>query len=417
MWSSIRSLYSFSWLALVLSGFCSGSAFADYWSWCSLGGGCAHLSPAAACEATREYGGWVSVGGVTVYVPPAASVCSIERTVAAGGGFFNYSVSTQNNTGACPVGSSADTSGGFTTCVPLSPCPVAGSSAIPSGQIGYGESALGSNPLYGVLCDSNQCQIKIGAATTIPIGGGAQANYISQATYTGDRATGVCPLIVTAPTPKDPTLPKPIDTVTPGASTPDGVPGSQVDCPSGSAFGQVNGVNVCSPPGSQQGYAPDTTTTTNNGIEGSSTKDVVKTVGEDGSVTTTTTTHSTFGGNSSTTTTTSNNGGLNGLNGADGKGAEPLDFGPAPSAESGDAPTLPGLGPGAGADGAGGAAKTLTIGSHFTGSGACIADRSVTVLGVTVTVPLSQLCPWFDVMYKVVSLMAVFAAMRILVMS
>lgn len=429
MWSSIRFPSLFLWLALALGGFYFADAHAALTTFTNASTACGKVGlgnkrllidnfdgnkvklfwVASTCSEIAEVGisPWGSRGSCTAF--PVQEPCSSYPLIAVD--------ITQSSPASCPTGTTEDVDG---QCIAEMPCPPAGSSAIPSGQVGYGESAAGTNPTLGVICGANQCGIKINQATSIPIGGGLQANYISNASYTGSKVTGACPLVVLAPTPNDPSLPKPLDTVTPDASTPDGVPASQSDCPAGSAFGQVNGVNVCSPPGSQQGYVPDTTTTTNNGIEGSSTKDVVKTVGEDGSVTTTTTTNSTIGGNSSSTTTTSNNGGSNGLNGADGadgKDADPIDFGPAPSAESGDAPTVPGLDPGGGADGAGGVAKTLSIGNHFTGSGSCIADRSVTVLGVTVTVPLSELCPWFDVMYKVVSLMAVFAAMRILVMS
>lgn len=293
-----------------------------------------------------------------------------------------------------------------------------GTSAIPSGKVAYGENAIGTSPSTARMCDADLCVIKINQATTIPIGGGLQANYITNGTFTGEQATGPsnCPITVTANTPKDPSLPKPIDTVTPAADTPDGVPLLPTDCPPGSAFGTVNGVNVCSPSGSEIAYQPSTTTQNNNGTTTESTTQKSDTVNDDGSVTTTTTTTATSNGASSTTTTSSTNG-RDGLDGKDGKGIDSIDLGVAPAAESGDVPAIPGIAPGTGQDGAGQAERTFTVGTHFSGSGSCIADRSVTVLGVTVTVPLSELCPWFDIMYKVVSIMATFAALRILVMA
>ncbi|MEO5355319.1 MAG: hypothetical protein H7835_19195, partial [Magnetococcus sp. XQGC-1] len=320
--------------------------------------------------------------------------------------------------GACPSGYTENPTTHL--CEAVIPCPTAGTSAIPSGQIGYGESAEGTNPVNAVLCGANQCGITIQQATAIPIGDGKQGNYIQQATYTGNKVTGVCPLIVIAPTPKDPTLPKPIDTVTPDANTPDGVPQKGEDCPPGSAFGQVNGVNVCSPSGSKISYVPETTTQTNNGQTTTSTVSKTSEVLPDGSIKTTSTITTSAGGVGSVTTTTKNTGGPSGLDGRDGKdgdGIDGIDLGPAPSAESANPVNfLPGPGPGQ--DGAGQAARTFTVQPKITGgSSACIADRSVTAMGVTVTIPLSALCPWFAVMYNLVSAFAVFSALRILVMS
>jgi hypothetical protein len=240
-----------------------------------------------------------------------------------------------------------------------------------------------------------------------------QANYITQATYTGQRITGSCPLIVTAPSPTDPTLPNPIDDVTPAADTPDGVPLSQSDCPAGSAFGQVNGVNVCAPAGSKIAYVPDTTTQTGTGGDYSSSSSDTDTVNSDGTVTRSNTTTTSGPGGASTTTSSNTTGGKVGD-----KGSTPnVTLGPAPPAEGGDAPTVPGLAPGTGFDGAGKATPEFSVGSHFSASNVCIADRSVTALGLTITIPLSQLCPYFEAMYNLVSLFAVFAALRILVMA
>lgn len=301
------------------------------------------------------------------------------------------------------------------------PCPAkTGQNAIPTGQVGYGQSAEGSNPINAVLCDGEQCQIEIQQATAIPIGGGLQGNYISQARYTGAKNTGVCPLMLVAPTPKDPTLPKPIDTVTPDANTADGVPQKGDDCPPGSAFGQVNGVNVCSPAGTKIAYVPDTTTQTNNGKTTTSTVSKTAEVMPDGSVKTTSTISTSSGGKGSVTTTTKTSGGPSGINGRDGKDGnsiDGIDLGPAPDAES-ENPTefLPGPGPGQ--DGAGQGERTFEVTPQITGgSRACLADRSVSAMGVTVTIPLSALCPWFEVMYNLVSAFAVFSALKILVMS
>lgn len=303
--------------------------------------------------------------------------------------------------------------------LPPPPCPASGTAAIPSGMIGYGETAEGTNPATGVLCNQNQCAIKINQGTAIPIGGGLQGVYVSNATYTGERLTGTCPLIVTAPSPKDTSLPKPIDTVTPPANTANGTPTSQQDCPAGSAFGQVNGVNVCAPPGTKTSYVPQGYSQDNNGSVSTGEVAKTQTVNPDGSISTTTTssTTGTSGTVTSSSTTHSNPGTSLGENSSQGEGVTGVDLGPAPAAESGEAPTIPGIAPGTGADGEGGAAKTFSVGNHFAGNNSCIADRSITALGITITVPLSQLCPWFDVMYKVVSLFAVFAAFRILVMA
>ncbi|MEO5355256.1 MAG: hypothetical protein H7835_18875 [Magnetococcus sp. XQGC-1] len=227
-------------------------------------------------------------------------------------------------------------------------------------------------------------------------------------------------MIVVAPTPKDPSLPKPIDTVTPDANTPDGVPQKGDDCPPGSAFGQVNGVNVCSPAGTKISYVPDTTTQTNNGVETTSTVTKTAEVMADGSVKTTSTISTSSGGKGSVTSTTKTSGGPSGINGRDGKDGnsiDGIDLGPAPDKES-ELPTAFLPGPGPGQDGAGQAQRTFVVQAKITGgSTACIADRSVTAMGVTINIPLSALCPWFDVMYKLVSMFAVFSALRILVMS
>ena len=301
---------------------------------------------------------------------------------------------------------------------PPNPCTAkTGKPAIPSGQIAYGENAAGTSPTTARMCDADLCVIKINHGTTIPIGDGLQANYITNGTFTGEQATGPnsCPVTVIAPTPKDPDLPKPIDTVTPAADTPDGVPVMPTDCPAGSAFGSVNGVNVCSPSGSEVAYQPSTTTQTNNGTTTESTTQKSDTVNDDGSVTTKTTTTSSSNGSTSTTTTSDTNG-LDGLAGKDGKGIDNIDLGVAPSAESGEVadPFPP---PGSGVDGEGGSEKVFGVTAHFVGGGSCLADKSVTTPLGTWTIPLSQLCPWFDIMYKIISLVAVFAALRILVMA
>jgi hypothetical protein len=323
----------------------------------------------------------------------------------------------------CPIGYT----GTQPNCVVDVQCPASGTNAVPTGQIGYGESSEGSNPTTGVLCGANQCGITIQHATTIPIGGGQQGVYISKAVYTGSKITGTCPLIVIAPTPNDPTLPKPIDTVTVPANTASGVPTSGQDCPAGSAFGQVNGVNVCSPAGSQIAYPGPSTTGESNGETQASSSVITKEVNTDGSIKTTkTTTASGSGGaSSSTTVTVSNSGGhtslsgTNGTNGADGKDGEQqdLDFGAPPIGESGEV-VVADIAVGPGADGAGGAAKEIAVGSHFSASGGgCLADRSVSAMGVTIVIPLSSLCPYFSMIYALTSLSGVFVAMRILVMS
>jgi len=428
MW--IHNFYrlSFFLLALVLFGFYSGSSNSATLYSCS--GSPNPVPTLAICLANWEVayqktnapctdypiqvngpycGGGTICAKAAPITNPTAEYCS--------GPFSIGSVTT----GPCPTGYVANTTG---TCDYIPPCPTAGTPAIPSGQIGYGESAEGTNPLNGVLCGSGSCLIKINNATAIPIGGGKQGNYISGASFTGEHYAGAgnCPLMVVAPTPTDPSLPKPIDTVTPSGTNPGGVPASASDCPPGSAFGQVNGVNVCAPGGTQQTSTPSTTTQNNNGSATESTTTTTKTVNADGTVTTNNTTVSTGAGGTSTTSTSGTSGGSNGLNGsngADGKDGkiDNIDLGPAPIFNEGTVPTIDGIDPGTGADGNGGAAKTFSVGTHFTAASAgCIADRSVNVLGLTITVPLSALCEWMGVVYKVVSLMAIFAAFRILVM-
>jgi len=316
--------------------------------------------------------------------------------------------------------------GAYVPPPPPNPCPdKQGQQAIPTGQVGYGESAAGTNPTQASMCDADHCIMTVNNATAIPIGGGKQANYVASATYTGAQNTNAtaCPITVFAPTPKDPTLPNPIDTVTPDGTNAGGVPQSQSDCPAGSAFGQVNGTNICAPGGTTQTAPPSSSTQNNNGTTTDSNSTTTKTVNDDGTITTTTTTGSTSGGATSTTTTSSTSGGSNGLNGSngtdgkDGKDFDGFDLGVAPAAEGGAAPTIDGITPGAGADGQGGATKTFSVGSHFSGGASgCIADRSIEVLGQTFTIPLSALCEWMGIVYKVISIMAIFAAFRILVM-
>lgn len=416
---STLSPSSFLLSALVLFGFFSANVNADYWTWSALGS-TGHLSPSAACSATVSYGDYPSFKDVVVVPPPSDSNCQIERTAAAGGGFFTWSLPPSLVTGSCPSGTVASSPDGYSVCEPPPPNPCTaktGKSAIPSGQIAYGENAAGISPTTARMCDADLCVIRINHGTTIPIGGGLQANYITNGVFTGEQATGPnnCPVTVTAPTPKDPDLPKPIDTVTPAADTPDGVPVLPTDCPAGSAFGSVNGVNVCSPSGSQIAYQPSTTTQTNNGTTTESTTQKSDTVNDDGSVTTKTTTTSNSGGATSTTTTSGTNG-RDGLNGKDGKGIDSIDLGVAPSAESGEVAD-PFPAPGSGVDGEGGSQKEFGVTAHFAGGGSCLADKTVTTPLGTWTIPLSQLCPWFDIMYKIISLVAVFAALRILVMA
>jgi len=423
-----------SWLSvLALGGFFSASGYAASLYQFTIAG-VATTYPTftagarASCSATYpdDGSGWIC---------PAAT-CGVRNTngdpvpttLWAGGqaqcfalqeypsGTWNPAYQTWVNAGGftvvpgdCPSGYVLSGS----VCVAETPCPEAGTDAIPSGQIGYGESPEGSNPVTGVICGANQCAIQVNAATAIPIGGGLQANYITSASYTGSKITGTCPLIVTAPTPNDPTLPKPLDDVTPDADTPDGVPNSQSDCPPGSAFGQVNGVNVCAPSGSKIAYQPDTSTQTGTGGDYSSTTKTTDTVNSDGTVTRSSSTTTTGPGGGSTTTT--NN--TNVAPGSGDKSTPNVTLGPAPPAEGGDAPTVAGIAPGSGFDGAGKVMPTFSVGSHFSASNSCIADRSVNALGMTLTIPLSELCPYFEAMYNLVSLFAVFAALRILVMA
>lgn len=418
-------------LVFLLSGFYSVSSYATYtdgaWVPTDSGGypDCAAVGPNGLTSDT--------VFGTLARVPSWGHGCA--SSLPDGWTFRQY---CQNEAQSCgwdamiskpgapPCDSPNTMSGGSCVAPPPNPCEaLAGTSAIPSGQIAYGENAAGVNPTQAAMCNSSRCIIKIGSATTIPIGDNKQANYISNGTYTGEQAPvgGNCPVTVLAPTPKDPTLPKPIDTITPAANTPSGIPASGADCPPGSAFGQVNGVPVCSPAGSQLSYVPETTTQNNNGTVTNSTSTQTDTVLGDGSINRTITTTSTGSGpggaSSSSTTTNTNTGGQNGLNGTDGKDGKDFDgfdLGAAPNAESGTVDAgLPA--PGSGADGAGGTAKTFTVTPHFTGSGACIADRTVSALGVDVVIPLSALCDWFGMMYKILSIVAIFVALRILVMS
>lgn len=84
------------------------------YQWTAMGGA---VSPtvAGACEASRVFGGYPRVCGVTANAPPSASVCSLERTAAAGGGCFNYSVYPSS---ACAPGY---VSGGAGSCVLSNP--------------------------------------------------------------------------------------------------------------------------------------------------------------------------------------------------------------------------------------------------------------------------------------------------------
>lgn len=426
-------------LALVLGLSFSGSAFAVSWytSECAAHYGkafatmasvaadyCAGYAskPGGACTVSLNFSGagtavntWYHAGASKVFTQ-CSGTSAVNGSPSTLGEFY---VANYVTGASCP--SPLVLWNGVCTEQAPDLCPAkTGQSAIPSGQVGYGTSAEGTNPINAVLCDGDSCLIEVQQATAIPIGGGQQGNYISQARFTGVKATGACPLVVIAPTPKDPSLPKPIDSVTPDANTPDGVPTKGDDCPVGSAFGQVNGVNVCSPAGTKIAYVPDTTTQTNNGVETTSTVSKTSEVMPDGSVKTTSTITTSSGGVGSVTSTSKTSGGPSSINGRDGKDGDSIDgidLGPAPSAES----TMPGQflpGPGPGQDGAGQAARTFAVQAKITGgSSACIADRSVTAMGVTVTIPLSALCPWFAVMYNLVSAFAVFSALRILVMS
>lgn len=480
LWPSIRFLFTFSLLVLVLGGFSSASAqvtapraFYDDLSG-SAGWMPEHrLLPDYCAARSPLYGSWTSntFTGNPQFAPQAgvfAKAYSLTRyqcktaggsTIAGSGSVYVVSFCSDGypvgNTGSaqtctscpsntlnvggvcqwpvtCTGGQVRDDATNTCGCAPplvlqggqcVSPCPAAGTSAIPAGKLAYGENALGVNPINAVLCSSSLCVMEIQQAYTVPIGDGKQANYITQAKYTGELATSaaVCPLTVVVDSPKDPTLPTPIDEATPAATTADGVPVLPTDCPPGSAFGTVNGVNVCSPSGAQVAYQPSSSTATVNGESFGTVTGKTSTVNDDGSVTTKTTTTSTGPNGEISTTVKESTGnqsvGIDGKDGADGKDAEGLDLGPAPLAESGEAPELTGLSPGAGVDGEGAAARTFAVTERFTGAASCIADRSINALGVTITVPLSELCPWFDIMYKLVTLFSVFAALRILVMA
>lgn len=421
LYLSTHSHFLFLLLALALSGFYSANskaageptvreAYDGTIGGCNYGG---QISLPACVDAQTS---WIKAGYKFTDIH---FVGGTTYAIAYTGPSGNYVAQAGTWTGIPNCLSPATYVAG-TGCVmpPPNPCTAkTGKSAIPSGQIAYGENAAGTSPATARMCDADLCVIRINHGTTIPIGGGLQANYITNGTFTGERATGPnnCPVTVTANTPKDPDLPKPIDTVTPAADTPGGVPVLPTDCPAGSAFGSVNGVNVCSPSGSQIAYQPSTTTQTNNGTTTESMTQKIDTVNDDGSVTTKTTTTATSNGATSTTTTSGTNG-RDGLDGKDGKGIDSIDLGVAPSAESGEVAD-PFPAPGSGVDGEGGSQKQFGVTAHFSGGGSCLADKSVTTPLGTWTIPLSQLCPWFDIMYKIISLVAVFAALRILVMA
>lgn len=437
---STLSLSSFFLLALVLSGFYSvnSSAADTYPGGVLWANGYAQGATQStvflgtqtnACGTIASGGPGCSVEGASIYAfHTVQTYCNAAPTVnscAYATGGVNQICSVTCMRGAPYNSVSTSNVTVYPTTIaptPPNPCPAkAGTSAIPSGKIAYGENAEGTSPSTASMCDADLCVIKINHASTVPIGDGKQAVFISNGTFTGVQAasSGSCPLTIIADSPSSPELPKPIDTITPAADTASGIPDSPADCPPGSAFGSVNGVNVCSPAGSEISYVPSTSTQTDNGATTESKIEWSDKVNEDGSVTRTTKNSATGPNGETTNSTTTNTGAGNtrfGVDGGTGDKQQPITLGPAPLAESGEVAD-PFPAPGTGVDGSGGTEKEFGVTTHFTAAGACLADKSVTTPLGTWTIPLSALCPWFDIMYKIISLVAVFVALRILVMA
>lgn len=262
------------------------------------------------------------------------------------------------------------------------------------------------------------------------------------------------------PTANIPTVPPETD---PDA---DGEPSGPSDCPPGTGFGQVNNKNMCLPAGTS-GDGPTTTTTssapttttTNDPVTNApvttttttpvtTTKNTTWTITAGGSPTYTTTTTSSngpttkvttttdpvtgqpvntttttpaTGGSSLTTTTTSAPGSAGVGSGGSGSGAsgsggsgdgEGVNFGPAPVWSD---------------PGNGGAVTDMTVGglpeinwhqTYLPEGGACaLNDIPLEVMGVSVTIPLSQACPYFPIVYGLVVFMSVLASIRLFAMA
>lgn len=184
-------------------------------------------------------------------------------------------------------------------------------------------------------------------------------------------------------------------------------PNSPSDCPPGTGFAQVNNKKMCLPSATSGTGAVKTTTQSGNGSTSST--DTI-TVNGDGTITTTTLSNSTDAGGATTSSTTASTSspfqeGTEGTN-------KPYDPGPAPVW------TDPGNG-GAVADMAVGGLPAINWHQVYLpeGGSCALADIPLTVLGQTITIPLSAACPYLPIFRGLIIFMSVLASIRMFAMA
>lgn len=396
-WNLSKVLF---WLALCWSSlFFSASASADTYpggvTWGHLDAAVAEcLGQSSLCSYEHS-----AIVQASYYIPSSTghTVTYLGGQNYCAGGHsvrVNYSspYGTQMTVNICPTANEPPP--------PPNPCPAAGSVTYPTAlDGGFFVAAQSTPPTTGPQGTSfclpygeDLCEVKCttGLSGPNPIASGYFVACTSLTSSGSVCPSGLSPLEVSLTNP----LEVPPDN---GAAEPS-APG---DCPPGTGFAQVNNESMCLPGGTTG--TGSTATVSSGGTVTSSSSDW--TVNSDSSITTTTNTTSTTNGETTTSTaqtTTGSNGAISGQ-------GEGVNLGPAPSF----------VDPGNGGEVSdmvvsdGGLSAIEWHQTFLPEGGSCaIQDIPLTVMGVSVTIPLSAACQYLPIIYGLVVFMSVLASIR-----
>lgn len=292
-------------------------------------------------------------------------------------------------------------------CVPPPVCPNAGATTYPTALDGGFFVAAGAGPYetgpngssFCLPHNGGLCEVKCttGMVGPNPIASGEVA-VCTSLTATGSACSPA-------------TMPEMTVELNPLAVEPETGPGTEPnspsDCPPGTGFAQVNNQKMCLPSGTV-GTGASSSSSSSDG--GSTKSESTWGIGADGTVTTTTETTVNLGDGSSLSSSSSSK---SGSDGADGKDAPPLDFGPPPSF---DDSAVAGLDDAALPVGAPLVPFQADLGL-FGGGGACPAPITFEAMGVGFEIPFDGICQFSGMFRALFILSAVFISLRVLVMA
>ena len=394
-----RCKASFYLRAFFLFIFFSGNALAldPIIGWQFVGRQTVHAEPEGACAE------WCALypAAINTCVFPANSSNQTCVTCVGGGGNCANPV----RAASCPEG---EVNVDGVCVVPEVPdCPAAGATTYPTALDGGFFVAAGAGPYetgpngssFCLPYNDDLCEVKCttGMVGPNPIASG-QVAACTSLTATG----AVC---------NPASMPELTVDLNPLAVEPETGPGTEpdspADCPPGTGFAQVNNQKMCLPSGTT-GSAGSSSSSSSDG--GSTVSDSNWSVNPDGTTTTNTNTTVNLPGGGSLSSSSTN---TSGIDGADGKDAPPIDFGPAPSF---DDSAVDGLGD-----------EPLPTGtplapfeadfSLFGTGGACPAPIAFTAMGVNLEIPFDSVCQFAGMIKALFILSAVFISLRVLVMA